>query len=168
MYVLVKVSGGLINEVLFFEDATSTVKMLAEFVKTMNIQDDDAAVFGPKGLVANAKHFLDFKDRFINAKQITRNLIRDINDQKPIYIIGNPVHHLGFMVAGPDEPLGYTNPAEVISDLGQAREDDGRHLKLYRVIPVTRAVAGREDVEKYNQDNEVEGFDYSLVEEYLQ
>ena len=53
-----------------------------------------------------------------------------------------------------------------MSEIGQLRKAYGRHLKLYRLIPVTETVVKKEDVEKYNSKNEVEDFDYSLIKEY--
>jgi hypothetical protein len=44
--------------------------VLQYFVKSMNPEEDDAAVFNPKGLVTNAKDFLDENDHFTeNVKQ---------------------------------------------------------------------------------------------------
>lgn len=89
-------------------------------------------------------------------------------EEKPIYIIGNPFHRLGFMVVSPDDPLAYDDPAEALSELGQMRQDAGRHLRLFRVVPVVDPVARSADLEKHNADCEVDGFDLSLVEEYLE
>jgi hypothetical protein len=71
------------------------------------------------------------------------------------------------MVASPDDPLGYTDPAEAVSGLGQMRQDYGTHLKLYRVIPVSGPVVQKIALEKQNAEAEVEVFDYSLVGEYI-
>jgi hypothetical protein len=45
------------------------IQDLAEYVKNMNYEDDDAAVYGPEGLVANAKVFLDEYDQYIDNVQ---------------------------------------------------------------------------------------------------
>jgi hypothetical protein len=71
------------------------------------------------------------------------------------------------MVASPDDPLGYINPAAALSDLGQMRKDYGSHLKLYLAEPVNGPVACTKDLEQYNKECEVEDFDYLLVNEYL-
>jgi hypothetical protein len=134
-------------------------------VKQMNPEDDDAVIFNRTGMIANAKVFLDENDRYIDAAPEIRKMSDDEN--KPIYIIGNARHRLGFMVVSPDDPLGYSNPAEAISELGQMRQDYGTHLKLYQVIPVTSPVTTRTQTELHNQDIVIDGFDYSLIEEYI-
>ena len=58
-YALIWLSGGIIEQVTFFESKLQAVKTLADFVKGMDLHDDDAAVFGPEGLVANAKDLLE-------------------------------------------------------------------------------------------------------------
>jgi len=163
--VLVTVSRGIIREVTFFSDAGKAICALSDFVKNMNIEHDDAALFDDDGLVANAKHFLKDQDEYIENKELIEEVSR--KRTKPVYIIGNPYHHLGFMVASPDDPLGYYKPEVALSDLGQMRKDSGKHLKLYRVEPVKGPVALRGDLEKYNADCDVEDFDYLLIEEYL-
>ena len=67
----------------------------------------------------------------------------------------------------PDDPLAYKKPAAALSDLGQMRKDYGPHLKLYQVLPVNRPVMQANELEAYNEECEVEDFDYSLVSEYL-
>ncbi len=71
------------------------------------------------------------------------------------------------MVASPDDPLGYDDPAEALSDLGQMRKDHGNHLKLYRVEPVSGSVSEKNHLEQYNADQVIEDFEYSLVNEYI-
>jgi hypothetical protein len=163
--VLVVVSKGIIDHVTFFDDPKLAVLALSGYVKDMNVEHDDAAVYDSDGLIANAKHFLNDRDEYIE----NRDLIEEVSQerQKSIYIIGNPDHRLGFMVASTDDPLGYIDPAEALSDLGQMMQEHGRHLRLYRVVPVDGPVAERVDLEKHNADCEVEDFDYSLIEEYL-
>jgi len=101
-HVLVTVSRGIIDQATFFDSASLAVRALADFVKGMNAQDDDAAVFAPEGLVANAKNFLDENEHFIQNDQVLKEVTED--EEKPIYIIGNLNHYLGFMVASPDDP----------------------------------------------------------------
>ena len=64
-YVMIWLSGGIIEQVTFFDSKLQALKTLADFVKGMDLHDDDAAVFGPEGLVANAKDFLDENNEFI-------------------------------------------------------------------------------------------------------
>jgi hypothetical protein len=165
MKALVIVSSGIIAGVKFFDDALMAVKALSEYVKSMNIEKDDAAVFGPEGQIANAKQFLDENDEYFE----NRDLIEDVAREKldATFIIGNPQHPLRFMVASPDDPLGFNNPVEALSELGQMRQEFGRHLKLYRVTPVDSPVAERASLEKHNADLELEDFDVSVVEGYL-
>ena len=166
-YALIWLSGGIIEQVTFFESKLQAIKTLAEFVKGMDLHDDDAAAFGPKGLVAEAKNFLDENNEFIDASQAIDELASEEEEPDPIYLIGNPVHWLGFMVASPDDPLGYGSPVEAISDLGQIRKEAGNHLKLYRVVPVEKPIITQAELEQYNTENEVEDFAFPLVEEYL-
>jgi len=167
-HVLVTVTEGIIDQVTFFSSALPAVQVLATFVKGMNIHDDDAAVFGPKGLVANAKTFLDENDQFIEDEQLVKEVISNEEKSDWIYLIGNPNHPLGFMVASPDDPLGIKDPAEAVSELGQMRKSAGSHLKLYRVIPVENPIVSREELERFNEDAEVEDFPFDLVEEYVE
>jgi hypothetical protein len=64
-HILVTVSGGIIERVTFFDTKSLALRVLAYFVKRMNPEKDDAAVFNKKGLVANAKDFLDENDQFV-------------------------------------------------------------------------------------------------------
>ena len=57
-YVLVTVSKGIIDEVQFYNEQSLAVRKLSAFVKDMNPEHHDAAVFGPDGMIANAKAFL--------------------------------------------------------------------------------------------------------------
>ena len=163
--VLITISRGIIEQVVFFDDPEMAVQALSRYVKAMNVDCDDAALYDSEGLIANARHFLDDHDEYIENKP----LITEISEEKNqfIYIIGNPEHILGFMVVSPDDPLGYDDPTAALSDLGQIRKDSGNHIRLYRAVPVNGPVAYRSLLEKYNADCEVEDFDYSVVEEYL-
>jgi len=163
--VLIKISGGIIDQVEFYNRASDAVRALSAYVKTMYPERDEAAVFGINGFIANAKDFLDEDENYLdNLKSVLKRLKPD---DEILYIIGNSHHHLGFMVASPDDPLGYKEPASAISDLGQMRLDCGTHLKLYRVIPATEPVVTKADLEQHNSDCAVEDFDYALVKEYL-
>jgi hypothetical protein len=163
--VLIKISGGIIDRVEFYNRASDAIRALSAYVRTMYPERDEAAVFGINGFIANAKDFLDEDENYFdNLKSVLKRLKPD---DESIYIIGNPHHHLGFMVASSDDPLGYKEPASAISDLGQMRQDHGDHLKLYRVIPETEPVVTKADLEQYNSDCDVEDFDNALVKEYL-
>jgi hypothetical protein len=164
-YALIKVSSGIIEEVIFFDDPKAAVRALADHVKTMDVECDDAAVYGPDGLVANAKHFLDDHDEYVENEPLISGLSRE--KSRSVYIIGNPEHRLGFMVASPDDPLGFYNPVAAVSQVGQMRQDFGHHLRLYRVEPVTGPVTRRAPLERYNADSGIEDFDYATVAEYL-
>jgi hypothetical protein len=163
--VLITISKGIIEEVLFFDDPKMAVEALSRYVKAMNVEHEDAAVYDPDGLIANAKHFLNDQDEYAANKPLIEEISKESN--KSIYIIGNPDHRLGFMVASPDDPLGYDDPVEALADLGQMRKDFGSHLKLYRVEPVNGPVAHKTHLEKSVEDLGVDYFDYSLIEEHL-
>jgi hypothetical protein len=164
-YVLVTIYRGIINYVEFFDNALLAVRALAEFVREMNIEEEDAEVYSPKGLIAGAKNFLDENNEFFPNDQLMKELTEE--EEKPIYIIGNPDHYLGFMVVSPDDPLGFQDPAEAVTELGQMRQEAGNHLKLYRVIRVEGPVVSRQALERCNEEACVEDFDFTLVEEYL-
>ncbi len=167
-HALIWLAGGIIDRVTFFDSELQALKTLAEFVKGMDLHDDDAAVFGPEGLVANAKEFLDENNEFIEDHGLINELVSGKEDPNCIYLIGNPVHRMGFMVASPDDPLGFENPAEAVSELAQMRKDAGSHLKIYRVVPVKNPIATRAEIERYNAENEIEDFVFQLVEEYME
>ena len=63
--------------------------------------------------------------------------------------------------------IGFKNPAEAVSELGQIKKVAGNHLKLYRAVPVEEPIVTRAEIEQYNAENEVEDFDFPLVEEYV-
>jgi hypothetical protein len=63
-YVLVILSGGIISDVYFYADAPKAVQSLSEYARVMNPEKDDAGVYGPQGMIANAKNFLDENDQY--------------------------------------------------------------------------------------------------------
>ncbi|MFC1814154.1 hypothetical protein ACFL03_15830 [Thermodesulfobacteriota bacterium] len=164
-YVLATTSGGIINQMIYFDDGSKAIYALSEFVKTMDIEEDDAAVYSPDGILANAKGFLDENERYVDNSYEFLEILELKN--RPIYIIGNPHHKLGFIVASPDDPLGYDDPVEALSELGQMRKDHGIHLQIYQVIPVAGLVINRAHLEQHNKDCGVEDFNYSIIKEYL-
>ena len=157
-YVLITLHGGIIDLVTFYKDAYVAVANLVKYVKGMNPEKNDAVVCGPDGIIANAKLFLDENDQFIG------------NDQKdkPIYIIANPCHSLGFLVISSTEPIGINFPVNALSVLERMRKEHGDHIKLFRAEIVKGPVMLRKDLEKYNADLVINDFDYSLVSEYLE
>jgi hypothetical protein len=163
--VLITISKGIIDQVVFFDDPKMAVQALSRYVKAMNPEYDDAAVYDPDGLIANAKHFLNDHDEYFENKPLIAEVGEESN--KPTYVIANPEHRLGFMVVSPDDPLGFHDPAAALSELGQIRKDSGNHIKLYRVIEVKAPVTERAHLERHNADCDLDDFDYSLVEEYL-
>jgi hypothetical protein len=53
-YVLVTVSRGIIDEVTFYHEELMAIQALSEYVKVMDPEHNDATVFGPDGMIANA------------------------------------------------------------------------------------------------------------------
>ena len=88
-------------------------------------------------------------------------------DKELIYVIADPKHSLGFLVVSPYEPVGYTDPFLLLTDLERMRKDKKRHLKLYCVKPVPGPIVSQKELEKYLKNRGVKDFQYSLVREYL-
>ena len=63
-YVLITLSGGLIDQVKFYAKPIAAVTALFDFVQAMDPENEDAGVYGKDGLIANAKDFLDTNDEF--------------------------------------------------------------------------------------------------------
>jgi len=124
-YVLILLSGGIIDQVIFYNEAHRAVSNLSDYVKSMDAEKHDAAVYGPDGLIANSKLFLDQNDQYTG----------NVHENKPIYIIANPCHSLGFLVISPTEPVGYTDPIEALAVLKKMQKEHGAHIRLYRVEP---------------------------------
>jgi len=163
-YVLVKVSKGIVEEVTFFQELQPAVDVLKDYVETMNVENDDAVVYAPDGVIMTAKEILDE----IEAKeQPEPEMVITALPRKPIYIIAAADHHLGFMVASFDDAEGFNNPIEAISKLGQMRAYAGKQLNLYQMIRVQGPLVTREELEEYNQEGHVENFKYKLVEEHI-
>ena len=161
-YVLVTLSGGIIDQVKFYDDAYCAIWNLTEYVKTMNPEENDAVVYGPDGLVANAKLFMDDGDDGV------KNPRRSGNMKDGIYIVVNPCHSLGFLVIGDSEPVGYSDPLKALSILEKMRKEHGVHIGLYRVGKVNGPVMDRLELERYNEKHGVTEFEYGLVAEFLE
>jgi len=157
-YVLIILSGGIIDQVTFYDDPHRAVSNLSGYVKAMDPEKHDAAVYGPDGLIANAKLFLNKYDQYPG---------KDPAD-KPIYIIANPCHSLGFLVISSTEPIGFTDPVNALSVLERMRKEHGDHINLYRAEMVKGPVIFKKDLEIYNTDLMIDYFEYSLVSEYLE
>ena len=62
--VLVTISRGIIDQVMFFNNLGMAIQALSDHVKTMDPENDDAGLYDIMGLIGNAKHFLDNNDRY--------------------------------------------------------------------------------------------------------
>lgn len=69
-YVLITISGGLIDEVKFYEEPLVAITALSGFVKAMDSENEDAGVYGKNGLIVNAKDFLDENDEFTENPEV--------------------------------------------------------------------------------------------------
>ena len=92
-FVLVTIDRGIIDEATFYSEQLMALHDLSKYVKAMQPEHHDAAVFGPDGMIANAKAFLDENDEFI--EQNVEDLAIPEKSSESIYIIGNPCHSLG-------------------------------------------------------------------------
>ncbi len=162
-YVLVTLSGGIIDQVTFYNDAYQAVSNLSEYVKSMDPDENDAAVYGPGGMIANAKLFMDDGDGDDGV-----DILRSSGNKKDgISIVANPCHSLGFLVIGETEPVGYADPLKALSVLEKMRKVYGVHIKLYRAVSVDEPALDRKKLEKFNADHGVTDFEYGLVGELL-
>jgi len=59
IYVLITVSGGIIDQAKFYPDGFSALGAMSMFIKIMNVDNQDAVIFSKDGFYANAKYFLD-------------------------------------------------------------------------------------------------------------
>jgi hypothetical protein len=87
--------------------------------------------------------------------------------EAPIFIIGNPHHHLGFMVVSTDDPLGFEDPVNAVFELCQLRRMYGCHLKIYQVHPVAGALVEKAVLEQRAIDCCDDNPDFEAVSEYL-
>ena len=69
-YVLITLFGGIIDQVTFYDSPYVAVANLAEYVKDMNPEKNDAAVYGLEGIVENAKIFLDKDIQLIDGASV--------------------------------------------------------------------------------------------------
>ena len=163
-HVLITVSGGIIDRVTFYDDQSTAVRELARFVRNMNPEKDDAAVYGPHGLIANARLFMDEDDQ---VPKISPKPIAVPSENRSVYVMANSDQMIGFLVIGPCEPLGYADPLAALSILERMRKALGTHIKLYLLALVKWTIVSREEMEKYNVDHSVSDFEYSMVSEFL-
>ena len=54
-YVLITLSGGLIDQVKFYAEPIAAVIALSGFVKTMDAENEDGGVYGKDGLISNVQ-----------------------------------------------------------------------------------------------------------------
>jgi hypothetical protein len=160
-YVLITLSGGIIDQVTFYDDPYIAVGNLAKYVMDMNPEKNDAAVYGPDGIVANAKIFLDQDGQFIHGASVI-----DSNDEQ-IYVIADPCYNLVFFAKGHNSPFGFADNLQAVTILERMRKDHDVHLKLYCVEPVNSPVASKTELEQYHKDRGIKDFEYSLIDEYL-
>ena len=160
-YVLIILSGGIIDLVTFYESPYVAVANLAKYTKEMNPEKNDAAVYGPDGIVANAKIFMDEDGQFIHGASVI-----DSNDEQ-IYVIADPCYNLVFFAKGHHPPFGFADNLQAVTTLERMRKDHDVHLKLYRVEPVNSPVASKTELEQYHKDRDIKDFEYSLIDEYL-
>jgi len=145
-YVLVTVSRGKISETTFYATAASALKKLLTISKSLN-ENDDAAVFGPDGLILDAQQLKDTGE--------------------DVFIIANPNHSLGFLVIAHTEPVGYTDPAKALCALQQIRQEMGKQIGLYRVETIEWAIINQLELLKYLKTNGITDFDPSMVTEFI-
>jgi len=160
-YVLVTLSGGLIDQVKFYDDAYMALMNLADYVKSMDPEDSDAVIYGPDGMVANAKLFMD------NSEDGADNGRQTGNEKGGIFIVANPCHSLGFLVIGDSEPIGYADPLKALSVLEKLRKEHGVHIGLYKAVGVDGPVMDRDKLERYNEDHGMTDFEYGLIGAFL-
>jgi hypothetical protein len=161
-YVLITLSGGIIDQVTFYDDPYIAVGNLAKYVMDMNPEKNDAVVYGPGGIVANAKNFMDENDQFIHGAAVI-----DSNDEQ-IYVIADPCYNLVFFAKGQhNKPFEFADNFRAVTILERMRKDHGVHIKLYRIEPVNSPVASKTQLEQYHKDRDIKDFQYSLIEEYL-
>ena len=160
-YVLIIMFEGIIDMVTFYDDPYVAVANLAKYVKDMNPEKNDAAIYGPDGIVANAKNFLDEDGQFIHGASVI-----DSNDEQ-IYVIADPLYNLVFFAKRQHPPFEFADNLQAVTTLERMRKAQDVHLKLYRVEPVNRPIASKTELEQYHKDRNIKNFEYSLVYEYL-
>ena len=146
-YVLVTVSKGKISDVKFYATAPPAIKELLTLSDLINNECDDAAVFGPDGMLLNTQQL-----KYPGEK---------------IFIIANPNHSLGFLVIAHNEPVGYSNPFEVLHVLQKVRQEMGNHIGLYQVVPVKDLIVNRSEMLDYLNKNQIQNLDLSIITEFV-
>jgi len=160
-YVLITLHEGIIDQVTFYDGPYVAVANLAKYVKEMNPERNDAVVYGPDGIVANAKIFLDQDGQYIHGASVI-----DSNDVK-IYVIADPCYNHVFIAEGHHPSFGFADNLQAITTLERMRKDHNVHLKLYRLEPLNSPVASKTELEQYHKDRDIENFQYSMIDEYL-
>ncbi|WP_419656014.1 uncharacterized protein Dvar_51220 [Desulfosarcina variabilis str. Montpellier] len=164
-FVFIQVYGGIIDQVRMFDEPDPAIDALAQVARESDLEKTDAAVWTAEGMLTNVKDFLDDNDQFVDVRETVKK--RSAGMQPSIYVIANPIHPLGFTVVSYDDPIGFDDPAEAISELGQLRKEFGGHLRLYRVEPVVGPLITPAELERFNSDCDVEDFDHDQVKDHL-
>ena len=164
-FVFIQVSGGIIDQVRMFDEPDPAIEALAQVARESDLEKTDAALWTAEGMLANVKTFLDDNDQFVDAREAVKK--RSAAMRPSIYVIANPIHPLGFTVASYDDPIGFNNPAEAVSELAQLRKDWGNHLRLYRVEPVVGPLVTPAELDRFNSDCDLEDFDHDQVKDHL-
>ena len=160
-YVLITLFEGIIDQVTFYDSPYVAVANLAKYVKDMNPERNDAVVYGPDGIVANVKIFMDENDQFIHGASVI-----DSNDEQ-IYVIADPCYNLVFFAKRHHPPCGFADNLQAVTTLERMRKDHNVHLKLYRLEPLNSPVASKTQLEQYHKNRDIKDFEYSLIDEYL-
>jgi hypothetical protein len=161
-YVLITLSGGIIDQVTFYDHPYIAVGNLAKYVMDMNPEKNDAVVYGPGGIVANAKTFMDQDGQFIHNSNVTDN-----NTNEQIYVIADPCFNHVFIAEGHHPSFGFADNLQAVTTLERIRKDHSVHIKLYRIEPVNSPVASKTQLEQYHKNRDIKDFEYSLIDEYL-
>jgi hypothetical protein len=74
IYILITLFGGIIDHVKYYTDHLSAINALSDFVKSMETEDEDAAVYYGGSLIANAKDFLNENDEFIENPDMYKSI----------------------------------------------------------------------------------------------
>jgi hypothetical protein len=75
--VLITISRGIIDQVVFFEDPGKAIRALSAWVKAMDPENQDVGLYDTKGLIANAKNFLDDQDSYQENLSLIKELSQD-------------------------------------------------------------------------------------------
>lgn len=89
------------------------------------------------------------------------------NNEDRIFIIGNPVHSLGFLVVGHHEPVGYRDFLQALYYLEKKRKEMGCHINLYQAAIAKNMTAKKSSMEEYARKKGNTHFEYELISEFI-